>query len=66
MLFGFVASSAIATIASPIQCTWGGADAQGRTAQITIVGNQITGVFWGQYFHDAEMSALRKRQSARL
>jgi|SRR5271166_208344 len=37
-LFGFVASSALATGASPMEGTWGGADAQGRTAQITIVG----------------------------
>ena len=54
VLFGFVASSAMATGASPMEGTWGGADAQGRTAQITIVGNQVTGVFWGQDYHDAE------------
>jgi hypothetical protein len=53
-LFGFVASSALATGASPMEGTWGGADAQGRTAQITIVGNQVIGVFWGQDYHDAE------------
>ena len=35
-LFGFVASSALG--ASPMEGTWGGADAQGRTAQVTIVG----------------------------
>jgi hypothetical protein len=37
-LFGFVASSALATGASPMEGMWGDADAQGRTAQITIVG----------------------------
>lgn len=25
-----------------------------QTAQITIVGNQVIGVFWGQDYHDAE------------
>ncbi len=53
-LFGFVASSALATGASPMEGTWGGADAQGRTAQITIVGNRVIGVFWGRDYHDAE------------
>ncbi len=53
-LFGFVASSALATGASPMEGTWGGADAQGRTAQITILDNQVIGVFWGQDYHDAE------------
>jgi len=53
-LFGFVASSALATGASPMEGTWGGADAQVRTAQITIVGNQLIGVFWRQDYHDAE------------
>jgi hypothetical protein len=54
VLLGLVASSALATGASPMEGTWGGADAQGRTAQITIVGNQVIGVFWGQDYHDAE------------
>ena len=53
-LFGFAASSALGTGASPMEGTWGGADAQGRTAQVTIVGNQVIGVFWGQDYHDAE------------
>ena len=53
-LFGFVASSALATGASPMEGTWGGADAQGRTAQITIVGDKVIGVFWEQDYHDAE------------
>ena len=26
----------------------------GRTAQITIVGDQVIGVFWGQDYHNAE------------
>ena len=52
-LFGFVASSALATGASPMEGTWGGADAQGRTAQITIVGDKVIGVFWEQDYHDA-------------
>ena len=51
-LFGFVASSALG--ASPTEGTWGGADAQGRTAQVTIVGDQVIGVFWGQDYHDAK------------
>jgi hypothetical protein len=54
VLFGLVASSALATGPSPMEGTWGGADAQGRTAQITIVGNQVIGVFWEQDYHDAE------------
>jgi hypothetical protein len=54
ILFGLVASSALATGASPMEGAWGGADAQGRTAQITIVGNLVIGVFWGQDYHDAE------------
>ena len=45
---------ALATGASPMEGTWGGADAQGRTAQITIVGDKIIGVFWGSDYHDAE------------
>src|SRR5271169_5795952 len=53
-LFGFVTSSALATGASPMEGTWGGADAQGRTAQITIVGDKVIGVFWEQDYHDAE------------
>src|SRR5271165_5592621 len=54
VLLGFVAASAMATGASPMEGTWGGADAQGGTAQITIVGNKVIGVFWGQDYHDAE------------
>ncbi len=54
VLFGLAVSSALATGASPMEGTWGGADAQGRTAQITIVGNQVIGVFWGQDYHDAK------------
>jgi hypothetical protein len=53
-LFGFVTSRVLATGASPMEGTWGGADAQGRTAQITIVGNRVIGFFWGQDYHDAE------------
>jgi len=53
-LFGCVASLAYATGASPMEGTWGGADAEGRTAQITIVGHKVIGVFWGQDYHDAE------------
>lgn len=53
-LFGFVASSVLGTGASPMEGTWGGADAQGRTAQVTIVGNQVIGVFWGEDYHDAK------------
>jgi hypothetical protein len=53
-LFGLVASSALGTGASPMEGTWGGADAQGRTAQVTIVGNQVIGVFWGEDYHDAK------------
>jgi hypothetical protein len=53
-LFGCVASFALATGASPMEGTWGGADAQGRTAQITIVGNKVIGVFCGQDYHDAK------------
>ncbi len=53
-LFMFAVSSALATGASPMEGTWGGADAHGRTAQITIGGNHVIGVFWGQDYHDAE------------
>lgn len=53
-LFGLFISSALATGASPMEGTWGGADAQGRTAQITVVGDKVIGVFWGQDYHDAE------------
>ena len=54
LMFGVTASSALAMGASPMEGTWGRADAQGRTAQITIVGNRVIGVFWGQDYHDAE------------
>jgi hypothetical protein len=54
VLFGLVASSALATGASPMEGTWGGADAKGQTAQITIVGNKVIGVFWEQDYHDAQ------------
>jgi hypothetical protein len=64
-LLGFVASSALATGASPMEGAWGGADAQGRTAQSTIVGNQVIGVFWGQDYHDAE-NLRWSRNGARL
>ena len=60
VLFGLVASSALATGASPMEGTWGGADAQGRTAQITIIGNRVIGVFWGQDYHDAENGRFSK------
>ncbi len=53
-VFGFVSSSVLATGGSPMEGTWGGADAQGRTAQITVVGKKVIGVFWGQDYHDAE------------
>jgi hypothetical protein len=53
-VFGFVSSSVLATGDSPMEGTWGGADAQGRTAQITVVGKKVIGVFWGQDYHDAE------------
>ena len=52
-LLGLVASSALATGASPLEGTWGGADSQGRTAQITIAGDKVIGVFWGEDYHDA-------------
>ena len=64
-LFVLVASSALATGTSPMEGTWGGADAQGRTAQITIVGDQVIGVFWGQDYHDAE-NLRWSRNGARL
>jgi hypothetical protein len=53
-VFGFVPSLVLATGGSPMEGTWGGADAQGRTAQITVVGKKVIGVFWGQDYHDAE------------
>jgi len=53
-LFVLAGSSALATGASPREGTWGGADAHGRTAQITVTGNQVIGVFWGSDYHDAE------------
>ena len=53
-LFGFVASSALGTGASTMEGTWGGEDTQGRTAQVTIVGNQAIGVFWAEDYHDAK------------
>lgn len=53
-LFGVLASPALATGATPIEGTWGGADAQGRTAQVIIVGDKVIGVYWGQDYHDAE------------
>ena len=65
LMFGVTASSALATGASPMEGTWGGADAQGRTAQITIVGNRVIGVFWGQDYHDAENVRFSKN-GARL
>jgi len=65
MMFGLVALSALATGASPMEGTWGGADAQGRTAQITIVGNRVIGVFWRQDYHDAENVRFSKN-GARL
>jgi hypothetical protein len=65
MVLGFVGSSALATGASPMEGTWGGADAQGRTAQITIVGDKVIGVFWGQDYHDAENLRISK-DGARL
>jgi hypothetical protein len=60
VLLGFEASSALSTGASPMEGTWGGADAQGRTAQITIVGNQVIGVFWGHDYHDVKKVRFSK------
>jgi len=53
-LLGIAASPALATGATPMEGSWGGADARGRTAQITIVGDQVIGVYWGNDYHDAE------------
>jgi hypothetical protein len=64
-LLGFVASSALAIGTSPMEGAWGGADGQGRTAQSTIVGNQVIGVFWGQDYRDAE-NLRWSRNGARL
>ena len=64
-LFGFTTSSALGTGTSPMEGTWGGADAQGRTAQVTIVGNQVIGVFWGEDYHDAK-NVRSSKNGARL
>jgi hypothetical protein len=64
-LFGFAASPALGTGASPMEGTWGGADAQGRTAQVTIVGNQVVGIFWGEDYHDAK-NVRSSKNGARL
>src|SRR5277367_2083862 len=65
-LFGFVASSALATGASPMEGTWGSADAQGRTAQITIVGDKVIGVFWEQAWPARrDLCLARPRRSSR-
>ena len=64
-LFGFAASPALGTGASTMEGTWGGADPQGRTAQVTIVGNQVIGVFWGEDYHDAK-NVRPSKNAARL
>ena len=60
-LFGFTTSSALGTGTSPMEGTWGGADAQGRTAQVTIVDNRVIGVFWG---HERKMQRFKSPGSA--
>jgi hypothetical protein len=40
-------------------------DAQGRTAQVTIVGNQVIGVFWGEDYRDAK-NVRSSQNGARL
>jgi hypothetical protein len=64
-LFGLAASPALGTGASPMEGTWGGADARGRTAQVTVVGNQVIGVFWGEDYHDAK-NVRSSKNGARL
>jgi hypothetical protein len=40
------------TLAGPLEGSWGGADTQGRTAQITVVGDEIVGFFWIHDYQD--------------
>ena len=39
--------------AGPLEGSWGGADAQGRTAQVIIAGDSVIGVYWAHDYHDA-------------
>ena len=52
-IFSGLAAPAFAGGASPLEGTWGGADAHGRTAQVIIAGHSVIGVFWIDDYHDA-------------
>jgi len=53
VFMGLLPASAFAGGAGPLEGTWGGADAHGRTAQIIVAGDSVIGVYWIDDYHDA-------------
>ena len=53
VLLGVFSPLALAGAAGPLEGSWGGADAQGRTAQVIIAGDSVIGVYWMNDYHDA-------------
>src|SRR5260370_28199341 len=49
---GVLAAPALAGGAGPLEGSWGGADPHGRSAQVTIVGDSVIGVYWIDDYHD--------------
>ncbi len=45
--------AAAPALAGPLEGTWGGADAHGRSAQVVIAGDSVIGVYWIDDYHDA-------------
>ena len=47
-------------LAGPLEGAWGGADAQGRTAQLTVVGDDVIGFYWIDDYHDTSGAHFSK------
>ena len=50
---GVFAAPTLAGGAGPLDGSWGGADAHGRSAQVVIAGDSVIGVYWIDDYHDA-------------
>ena len=47
-------------LAGPLEGSWGGADPQGRTAQIIVVNDDIVGFYWIDDYHDTRGAHFSK------
>ncbi len=60
-----ISASVAPALADPLEGTWGGADAEGRSAQVAIAGNSFIGVYWIDDDRDAANPRFSER-GARL